>query len=431
MRIHVTLEFLDTLGVTPTVTRTANDFSNCLFHIFQLFNQPDQPPVWKHLLSNTCFDIADQPNTIQSNGAVVALGAEKLQELMTLPPQELVNTIQRILEDNARLSVSRICGHPFTPTAFEVVELKRLPSYNKILNTLYHQQAYHAIQHGWCDDNIVYAPTPSDRFNEALERSWADEHFDEITNFYVNGFVSITDNYELSGAFQMRFFLREMLKKLTTLAPTHLLDDIGDLTDECKHDIVKALVGHPKMPKYGIDIVRTELSNDNTADNPWKVLRTVRETYLEMQNLKKHLLMDPLPFWEQVRSHYNARSSQYDKDMLVNIVVKNYPYPKRPLTDRSIAILARSSYVLKQLFDAGVLTTDSTGGNFIDPDAKKYSAHSYYGKIALKDAMRQRIERNIDGEDELQAAQDLLNIFQRTTLSEHISGTHNATKRKI
>lgn len=436
MRIHVPLEFLDTLGVNRTANQTGKDFSNCLLNVFTILSEPTQPAVWRHLLSNTCFDIGEESNTIQSNGAIVTLGVDKLQELMSLPPQDLVNTIQQILENNARLSLSQILGQPFAPTAFEVVKYKRLPSYDKILNTFLNQQAYHAMKHGWTDENITYTPTPSDDFNKTLKRTWGAEDFDEIVDFYVNSFVKITENDELSGAFQLRFFLGEMFKKLTTVAPQHMLDDAG-LKVECKESIANTLASHPKMSKYAMSIVAEYFAVNNTIDKSWSFLHTIREEYLEIQNLKTQFLMDPIKFWGKVRDHCDGQNSQHEKDMLVQIVVNNYKYPKRPLTDRIIAILSQSSYVLKQLFDAGVLTTNPKGhGNFVDAEAKKYSAHSLHTKTSIKDKMVKTIEHEIHesknyGELELQSAQDLLNIFQRTTLSEHIGETFKTSKRKI
>lgn len=431
MRINVPLDFLDTLDVTQTQSLITKDFSDCLLFAFKLFAQADQPVIWKRLLSNTSFDISDKPHTIESNGAIVAVGEEKLQELMALPPEQFVETLKQILEITSKISLARTMGHVFETDTVAIVGDENFDSDPQVLNSIRHQQAYHAIEHGWSNEPIAYEPSPSDRFNQALDRSWNGETFDDILTFYVNAFVAITDTYELSRSFHLRFFFGEMVEKLTTVAPPHMLEASGNFTMEYYVEIVKELFCHPSMPKYGIETIKN-MGCINNPISPTSFLEKMHTNYLATQTIKKQLWIDENAFWTRLGGNLDANTPIAPKNTLVEIITNHYAYPQPALTDRYIAILSQSPYVLKQLFDAGVLTMQKNqNANVVDANAKKYFVYNFDKELSLKNRMFEFLSSDDHTHEELQSAQDLLNIFQRTTLSEHISGTHNVAKRKM
>jgi len=420
MRVSIPGEFLDTLGVNRTEDQIIKDFSDCLVAAFEVLDQPDQPAIWKHLMSNTSLDISQHPNAIESNGAVVAMGMDILQQIMVLPPEKFVKKLKQILEDAAKLSSSQILGHPFEPQIITVVGDKALDGNSKDFNKIRHQQAYHAITHGWFPQTIAYKATSSDKFNQALERSWSDEKFDDVINYYVNALVEVTYIHELSGSFHLRFFIRKMIKKLAPVAPAQMLDPSGNLNIECIVDIAKRLCGHPKMPKYGIDAVKRVNIAFNTT--PQTFLAKTHEKYLEMQTIQKQLWVEEDKFWMMLRSNLKSTTPLDAKNALVKIIKSHYASPKSPLVDRYIAILSLSPYVLKQLFAAGVLATQNNQNtNVVDGDAKKYSVYNSDKEFSLKEYVVEFLSSDDHPPEELEAAQDLLNIFQRTTLVQHIA----------
>lgn len=434
MRVHVPLEFLHTLGVNQTENQIIKDFSDCLVAAFEVLDQPEQPAIWKHLMSNTSLDISEHPTAIESNGAIVAIGVDILQQIMALPSEKFVTKIKQILEDAAKLSLSQIQGHPFEPQIIAIVGDEALDGNPKDFNKIRHQQAYHAIKQGWSTQTIAYKATSSDAFNQALERSWGDEKFDDVVNYYVNALVQVTDIHELSGSFHLRFFIRKMIKKLAPLAPPQMLDRSGNLDIECVVDIVKRLCGHPKMPKYGIDAVKRVNIDFNTT--PQTFLTKMHEKYLEIQTIQKQLWIDQDTFWLKLRTALDANTPLEQKNTLVKIITDQYAHPQSPLNNRYIAILSRSPYVLKQLFAAGVLTTQNNqNANVVDGDAKKYSVYNSDKEFSLKEYMVEFLSSDDHPPEELEAAQDLLNIFQRTTLVQHIAEAPEAhtlkTTRKI
>lgn len=439
MRITLPLIFLGTLGLTRTENQIIKDFSDCLLNVFKIFAQTDQPVVWKNLLSNTGFEVSHIPNAIQSNGVVVSLGVEKIQELMTLTPQALVDTIKQILENNAKIALSEIFGHPFTPLTLEAANSKQLPSNQKFLDKIHekflekvrHQQAYHAIEHGWFNETIAYQPTPSDKFIQALDLSWDGQQFDDILDYYVNAFVEITDHYELSGSFQLLFFFGQMIEKLFTVAPPQMLDSSGSLSVECISDIVKSLCSHPKMPKYGIEAVKEVQINNSVT--PKHFLKKNHTKYFEMKTIKTQLWVDHDTFWLKLRTHFNAKIPLDQKNTLIEIIKNHYTSPKHPLTERCIGILSQSPYVLKQLFDAGVITTQNNQNeNFVDANEKKYFMYNFDKRFSVKEKTFEFLSlENNHLDEEWQSAQDLLDIFQRATLSEHVGETSKTAKRKM
>lgn len=429
MQIKVPLAFLDTLGITPSQKNITDDFSDYLLHMLKLFDGMEQP-IWTRLLLNTSFDLCDQPNALQSNGVGVLLGVEKLQELMALPPDESVVVLQNILENTARLATAQKLGLPFETSALEIVDDTQFGAQDAIR----HQHTFYAVQNGWSSAPIAYAPTVSEAFHDALKTDWAVDEFDAAVDYYVNAFARITESDELSNSFQLRFCLGKMVDKLKTIDSTRMVEPSGNLTQNAAMHLVKKLIAHPKTPKYAFHPVSnhlTHLAYTNTVE-PSVFLYKLHQNYSEIQQFKQRLLVDHKDFWRRVFSHLEQNTPLFQKNNLVEVITHNYPYPQKPLLNTEILILSQSPYVLKKLFDAGVVATDKDqNANFVDANEQHYHLYSPNQRMTLKERMLEFVSQDTTDDEDVHAAQDLLNIFQRTTLSEHISGTHSVTKRKI
>lgn len=431
MQITVPLEFLDTLGITQPQKQITSDFSDYLLRMLKLFDGMEQP-VWKRLLLNTCFDVADNPNAIQSNGVGVRWGVEKLQELMALPPNESMGAFQNIMENVAKLAVAQTLDLSLETSEIEIIDDTRFGYNPKIFDAIRQQHTFHAIQNGWSSTtNAAYAPTAADLFYDALEKSWTIENFDTAVDYYVDAFVQITDTDELSGLFQLRFCLDKMIDKLNTINPSQMMQPSGDLTEDGAIHLVQKLTNHPKMPKYACSLIATHLAPPNKVESS-AFLYTLHQKYSEIQEFKKQLLVDRVQFWDRVRSNLDEKTPLFQKNNLVDVIVQNYPYPQTPLLHNEIFILSQSPYVLKQLFDAGVVATDKDqNANVMDADEHHHYLYSPNQQMTLKDRMIEFVSQNNTDSEDVHAAQDLLNIFQRTTLYKHIGAKQNVVKRKM
>lgn len=395
---------------------TALDFSSALFALFDTLLCSPQRGVWEGVLPNICIALDGDPQGLNSDGVILMIGVEKMQEFMALPPAQFTTQMQDIFKEMAQYCLGAVSSTAFTPTTFAPME--NLWSH-AISDQIRQHHAHCAGQNAWGDAVVAPSPTPANDLMTLLGNAGKDQDIRKLAEECINAFADVAQVAELSSRYNLRCLMRQISTTLIQLAPEDMVNVEGTkrLSRDFTKEITDKMVNHPSISVMTKSDLRTELASP-ALFNPTKVLEQAHQRYAEVWEIKTKLCLDDQDFWEAVRQRVSARTSPDAKDALVKTIVENYKFPVKALTDTHITALRFSPYVLQRLFDSNLLTTTlGARSNFVDPHEKKYMVNCRL--MSLKDLVENTLPDsygNDFGEEEKQAKNSLLSMFQRMTL---------------